>query len=80
MNRALGAEEDGAVSYGLYRNFLVLLPPDRLASSMDTESAWFEAATMVPIGAPPVVDSLIGHQFLILSLVICVILSLMISV
>lgn len=49
--RALGAELDGAVSYGRFRNFLVLLPPERLAS-MDAESAWFEAATMVPIGAP----------------------------
>ncbi len=48
--RALGAEDDGAVSYGRFRNFLVLLPPERLAG-MDAETAWFESATIIPLGA-----------------------------
>lgn len=60
--RALGAELDGAVSYGRFRNFLVLLPPERLTSMMDAESAWFESATMVPIGAPPAASPSPGHS------------------
>ena len=49
-HRALGAEDDGAVSYGRFRNFLVLLPPERL-TGMDAETAWFESATIIPLGA-----------------------------
>ena len=49
--RALGAEDDdGFVSYGKFRNFLMLLPEAKLAE-VDPSIAWFEAATMVPFGA-----------------------------
>lgn len=47
--RALGAEDDGFVSYGKFRNFLVLLPEAKLVE-VDPSIAWFEAATMVPFG------------------------------
>ncbi|BDA50895.1 probable S-adenosylmethionine mitochondrial carrier protein at C-terminar half [Coccomyxa sp. Obi] len=51
MMKALGAEEDGFVSYGKFRNFLVLLPEAKL-TEVDPSIAWFEAATMVPFGPP----------------------------
>ncbi|EIE27152.1 mitochondrial carrier [Coccomyxa subellipsoidea C-169] len=52
MMKALGAEaDDGFVSYGKFRNFLVLLPEAKLAE-VDPSIAWFEAATMVPFGPP----------------------------
>lgn len=47
--RALGAEQDGFVSYGKFRNFLILLPEAKLREA-DPSIAWFEAATMVPFG------------------------------
>ena len=47
--RALGAEEDGFVSYGKFRNFLVLLPEAKL-TGIDPSAVWFEAATMIPFG------------------------------
>ena len=50
--RALGAEQDGFVSYGKFRNFLILLPEAKLREA-DPSIAWFEAATMVPFGEPP---------------------------
>ena len=40
------------MSYGRFRDFLVLLPPERL-TGMDAETAWFESATMIPLGAHP---------------------------
>lgn len=52
MIRALGVEEDGAVSYGKFRNFLILLPEDKL-TGLDPGAVWFEAAAMVPFGPPP---------------------------
>jgi hypothetical protein len=51
LHRALGAEDDGFVSYGKFRNFLVLLPDAKL-TEVDPSIAWFEAATMVPFGPP----------------------------
>ncbi|KAK9907446.1 hypothetical protein WJX75_003901 [Coccomyxa subellipsoidea] len=52
MMKALGAEDDdGFVSYGKFRNFLMLLPEAKLAE-VDPSIAWFEAATMVPFGPP----------------------------
>lgn len=45
--RTLGGQEDGAVSYGRFRRFAILLPPERL-TVMDPGLAWFEAATVMP--------------------------------
>ena len=51
--RCMGRDDpSGHISYGEFRNFLVLLPPERL--SVDPQAAWFESATMVQL-APPVV-------------------------
>ena len=50
-DRALDAGEggeDGSVSYGKFRNFLILLPAANLGR--DPSTAWFEAATIVPFG------------------------------
>ena len=47
--RALGAEQDGFVTYGKFRNFLILLPEAKLREA-DPSIAWYEAATMVPFG------------------------------
>lgn len=44
-----GEGEDGSVSYGKFRNFLILLPAANLGR--DPSTAWFEAATIVPFGA-----------------------------
>ena len=49
--RALGAEEDGVVSYGAFRNFVMLLPAARL-QALDPSLLWFNAASSVPFGAP----------------------------
>eukprot|EP00897_Mesotaenium_endlicherianum_P005961 jgi/Mesen1/5393/ME000268S04588 len=42
--------ERGQVAYGQFRNFMLLLPPERLGG--DPSMVWFEAATVVPM-APP---------------------------
>jgi hypothetical protein len=52
-NRHMGREEDGYITYGAFRNFLMLLPPERRMSDLDASLAWFEAATFVPL-MPPV--------------------------
>ncbi|KAF3963679.1 hypothetical protein CMV_011954 [Castanea mollissima] len=44
-------DTEGPISYGHFRNFMLLLPSDRLQD--DPQSTWFEAATVVAI-APPV--------------------------
>ena len=49
LPRALGLEGDGMVSYGKFRNFLILLPEAKL-SGMDPSAIWFEAAAVVPFG------------------------------
>ena len=39
------------MSYGRFRRFAILLPPERL-TAMDPGVAWFEAATLMPPGEP----------------------------
>lgn len=51
MMRFLNADMEGSISYGHFRNFMLLLPSDRLQD--DPRSIWFEAATVVAV-APPV--------------------------
>lgn len=51
MMRFLNADAGGSISYGHFRNFMMLLPSDRLQD--DPRNVWFEAATVVPV-APPV--------------------------
>ncbi|KAJ8765949.1 hypothetical protein K2173_020465 [Erythroxylum novogranatense] len=51
MMRFLNADTEESISYGHFRNFMLLLPADRLQD--DPRSIWFEAATVVPV-APPV--------------------------
>ncbi|KAM7272405.1 hypothetical protein ACFE04_027068 [Oxalis oulophora] len=50
MMRFLNADSE-SISYGHFRNFMLLLPSDRLQD--DPRSIWFEAATVVAV-APPV--------------------------
>lgn len=50
MMRFLNADTEGSISYGHFRNFMLLLPSDRLQD--DPRSIWFEAATVVAV-APP---------------------------
>ncbi|RWR95563.1 EF-hand domain-containing protein [Cinnamomum micranthum f. kanehirae] len=52
MMRFLNADTEGSISYGHFRNFMLLLPSERLED--DPRSIWFEAATVVAV-APPVV-------------------------
>ncbi|GAB2276712.1 hypothetical protein Dimus_011428 [Dionaea muscipula] len=51
MMRFLNADTEGSISYGHFRNFMLLLPSDRLQD--DPRNVWFEAATVVAV-APPV--------------------------
>ncbi|CAN0909311.1 Probable S-adenosylmethionine carrier 2, chloroplastic [Linum grandiflorum] len=51
MMRFLKADAEESISYGHFRNFMLLLPSDRLQD--DPRSIWFEAATVVAV-APPV--------------------------
>ncbi|KAF3433862.1 hypothetical protein FNV43_RR24965 [Rhamnella rubrinervis] len=51
MMRFLKADTEESISYGHFRNFMLLLPSDRLQD--DPRSIWFEAATVVAV-APPV--------------------------
>ncbi|KAL2526339.1 mitochondrial substrate carrier family protein [Abeliophyllum distichum] len=51
MMRFLNADTEESISYGHFRNFMLLLPSDRLQE--DPRSIWFEAATVVVV-APPV--------------------------
>lgn len=51
MMRFLTKDTEGSISYGHFRNFMLLLPSDRLQD--DPRNLWFEAATVVPV-APPV--------------------------
>lgn len=50
MMRFLDADKQGSIAYGQFRNFMLLLPSDRLQD--DPRNVWFEAATVVPV-APP---------------------------
>lgn len=51
MMRFLNADTEESISYGHFRNFMLLLPSDRLRE--DPRNIWFEAATVVAV-APPV--------------------------
>jgi len=51
MIRTLGGEEDGAVTYDRFRRFALLVPAQQMAN-LDPGRAWFEAATMMPLGRP----------------------------
>lgn len=48
--RALGGNEDGTVTYDRFRRFALLLPEEQI-TVMDPGRAWFEAASMMPLGA-----------------------------
>lgn len=50
VSRTLGGEEDGAVTYDRFRRFALLVPAQQMAN-LDPGRAWFEAATMMPLGA-----------------------------
>ncbi|OVA09911.1 EF-hand domain [Macleaya cordata] len=50
MMRFLNADTEGSISYGHFRNFMLLLPSDRLED--DPRSIWFEAATVVAVPPP----------------------------
>ncbi|XP_057445756.1 uncharacterized protein LOC130737915 isoform X2 [Lotus japonicus] len=56
MMQFLNADIEGSVSYGHFRNFMILLPSDRLQE--DPRSVWFEAATVGAI--PPTVKAPAG--------------------
>ncbi|PVH61255.1 hypothetical protein PAHAL_3G000700 [Panicum hallii] len=50
MLRYLNADSEGSISYGHFRNFMLLLPSERLED--DPRSIWFEAATVVAVPPP----------------------------
>ncbi|PSS04638.1 S-adenosylmethionine mitochondrial carrier protein [Actinidia chinensis var. chinensis] len=50
MMRFLNADTEESISYGHFRNFMLLLPSDRLQE--DPRSIWFEAATVVAVEPP----------------------------
>ncbi|KAI3799748.1 hypothetical protein L1987_35050 [Smallanthus sonchifolius] len=51
MMRFLNSDTEESISYGHFRNFMLLLPSDRLQE--DPRNLWFQAATVVAV-APPV--------------------------
>lgn len=51
MVRAVGGSEDGTVTYDRFRRFALLLPEKQIAN-LNLGRAWFEAASMMPIGKP----------------------------
>ncbi|CAN6344144.1 unnamed protein product [Urochloa humidicola] len=50
MLRCLNADSEGSISYGHFRNFMLLLPSERLED--DPRNVWFEAATVVAVPPP----------------------------
>ncbi|KAJ1273662.1 hypothetical protein BS78_05G001900 [Paspalum vaginatum] len=52
MLRYLNADSEGSISYGHFRNFMLLLPSERLED--DPRNIWFEAATVVAV--PPSIE------------------------
>ncbi|KAH0458326.1 hypothetical protein IEQ34_013641 [Dendrobium chrysotoxum] len=50
MMRYLNADTDESISYSHFRNFMLLLPSERLEE--DPRSIWFEAATLVAVPPP----------------------------
>lgn len=57
MMRFLSADAEESISYGHFRNFMLLLPSDRLQE--DPRNIWFEAATVVAV--PPPVEIPAGN-------------------
>ena len=56
MRGHLPSSESATLNYGEFRNFLCLLPPERL--HVDPNRAWFEASTIVSVGKPPVAEGM----------------------
>lgn len=50
MMRFLNSDTEESISYGHFRNFMLLLPSDRLQE--DPRNIWFEAATVVAVPPP----------------------------
>ncbi|XP_031485297.1 uncharacterized protein LOC116254218 [Nymphaea colorata] len=50
MMRFLNADAEESISYGHFRNFMLLLPSERLED--DPRNIWFEAATLVAVPPP----------------------------
>eukprot|EP00241_Pyramimonas_parkeae_P001226 CAMPEP_0114246222 /NCGR_PEP_ID=MMETSP0058-20121206/12338_1 /TAXON_ID=36894 /ORGANISM="Pyramimonas parkeae, CCMP726" /LENGTH=568 /DNA_ID=CAMNT_0001359375 /DNA_START=363 /DNA_END=2069 /DNA_ORIENTATION=+ len=67
MIRYLGHKESGYISYGAFRNFLMLLPPEKDLNEADASLAWYEAATFVPL-SPPVKKGTTGMKLAIAGL------------
>ena len=63
MLRYLGRAQDGYISYGEFRNFLLLLPPEQVRGT-DPSVLWFEAATFVQLRAPAVAAGASGLALL----------------
>ncbi len=63
MLRYLGRAQDGYISYGEFRNFLLLLPPEQVRET-DPSVLWFEAATFVQLRAPAVAAGATGVALL----------------
>jgi hypothetical protein len=63
MLRYLGRAQDGYISYGEFRNFLLLLPPEQVRET-DPSVLWFEAATFVQLRAPAVAAGASGVALL----------------
>jgi len=63
MLRYLGRADDGFISYGQFRNFALLLPPEQVRET-DPSVLWFEAATFVQLRAPAVAAGATGVALL----------------
>ena len=63
MQRYLGRAEEGYISYGQFRNFALLLPPEQVRET-DPSVLWFEAATFVQLRAPAVAAGTTGVALL----------------
>ncbi|CAL9051564.1 unnamed protein product [Musa banksii] len=50
MMRYLNVDSEGSISYSHFRNFMLLLPSERLED--DPRNIWFEAATVVSVPPP----------------------------
>ncbi|XAR72090.1 hypothetical protein NMG60_11018606 [Bertholletia excelsa] len=50
MSRFLNTDSEESISYGHFRNIMLLLPSNQLKE--DARSIWFQAATVVPVARP----------------------------
>ncbi|PPD74299.1 hypothetical protein GOBAR_DD28773 [Gossypium barbadense] len=57
MKRFLNAGTEESVSYGHFRNFMLLLPPDRLRQD-EPRNIWFKAASVVAVTPPAEVPAI----------------------